>query len=333
MLTCNIYTGVLKRRRRPWPAFPLFVLWWVLFFVSCAALLFTELDYSRFPPEVLKISGAPATPTQLLQIITPATAQAVLARAARAANPNRGVKTPTALFATTPTTPTHPTPTPIRAPAPAGTAAYSDNEEDDKTMTTQHTDPLAYSSAFKESEFILKKVMKARITKKGSRTDEELLAFQTDQVIETAQLDTIQMDKIMELQASASTAELGPIKANSHMQNKRMPPTKWPAVTDILYRIILIARALRIPSDSRRAREMLQQTHEAVIQDQQRGPPFLIRFNQFFNSAGTADSEYQHYLQQPLNGTEHPKMKTSAAEYFTAQCNMFNQAGRAGAAA
>ena len=50
--------------------------------------------------------------------------------------------------------------------------------------------------------------MKARITKKGSRTDEELLAFQTDQAIETAQLDTIQMDKIMELQES--TADLGP---------------------------------------------------------------------------------------------------------------------------
>ena len=165
------------------------------------------------------------------------------------------------------------------------------------------TDPMAYDSAFKENEFILKQVMKARITKKGSRTDEELLAFQTDQVIETAQLDTIQMDKIMELQAS--TSELGPIKANSHMQNKRMPAAKWPAVTDILHRIILIARALRIPSDSRKAREMLQQTHEAVVQDQQRGPPFIIRFNQYFNISGIADSEYQHYLQQALNGTEH----------------------------
>ena len=100
----------------------------------------------------------------------------------------------------------------------------------------------------------MKQVMKARITKKGSRTDEELLAFQTDQVIETAQLDTIQlqMDKIMELQES--TAELGPIKAGSHMQNKPMSPTKWPAVHAILHRIILIARALRIPSDSRKAR-------------------------------------------------------------------------------
>ena len=73
---------------------------------------------------------------------------------------------------------------------------------------------------------------------------------------------------------------------------------------------------MRIPSDSRKAREMLQQTHEAVVQDQQRGPPFIIRFNQYFNISGIADSEYQHYLQQALNGTEHPKMKISAAEDF-----------------
>ena len=124
----------------------------------------------------------------------------------------------------------------------------------------------------------------------------------------------------MELQAS--TAELGPIKAGSYMQNKRMPPTKWPDVKDILHRIILIAWALRIPSDSRKAREMLQQTHEAVIQDQQRGPPFLIRFNQFFNISGIADSEYQHYLQQPINGTEHTKMKTSAGKDFAEESEL-----------
>ena len=86
--------------------------------------------------------------------------------------------------------------------------------------------------------------MKARITKKGSRADAEPLAFQTDQVTETAQLDTIQMDKVMELQAS--TAELGPIKAGSYMQNKRMSPAKWPDVKDILQKSILIAWALCI---------------------------------------------------------------------------------------
>ena len=286
--------------------------------MSFAALIFidyTELDHSGFPPGVLKISGAPATPTQLLNSITPATAQAVLARAAGAANPTRGVATPVALFTnTTTTTPNRPIQTTVQAPIPSGATSYSDSGEEEATMATTTADPLAYSTAFKESEFILKQVMKARITKKGLRTDDELLAFQTDQVIETVQLNTIQMNKIMELQAS--TADLGPIKAGSRMQNRRMAPTKLPAVKDILHRIMLIARALRIPSDSRRAREMLQQTHEDVIQDQQRGPPFLIRFNQFFKIAGIADSEYQHYLQKLLNGTEHTKMKTSAAEDF-----------------
>ena len=186
--------------------------------------------------------------------------------------------TPTALFTnTSTTTPNRPNSTTVQAPIPSRATAYSDSNDEEVKMITPTADPLAYSTALKESEFILKQVMKARITKKGSRTDDELLAFQTDQVIKTAQLDTIQMDKVMELQAS--TADLGPIKAGSHMQNRRMPPTKWPAVKDILHRIILIAWALRIPSDSRKAREMLQQTHEGVIQDQQRGPPFLIQFN------------------------------------------------------
>jgi hypothetical protein len=159
-----------------------------------------------------------------VQSLNPATAQAILDRAARLANRNRGA-TPTALFTSTAcaSQPNQPIPAAVSTPPHSGAGAHSDSDEEEETMATT-TDPLAYSSAFKESEFILKQVMKARITKKGSRTDEELLAFQTDQAIETAQLDTIQMDKIMELQES--TAELGPIKAGSHMQNKRMPPTK-----------------------------------------------------------------------------------------------------------
>ena len=96
--------------------------------------------------------------------------------------------------------------------------------------------------------------MKARMTKQGTRADEELLAFQTDQVVESAQLNPIQMQKNMELQSS--THDLGPIKANTHMQNKRMAAAKWSATKDILHRIIhgiiLIAQALRIPSDSRK---------------------------------------------------------------------------------
>ena len=232
--------------------------------MSFAAVIFTdctELDYSGFPPEVLKISGAPSTPNQLVHSINPATAQAILARAARAAN-RRAVQ-PTAISATNTTTPNRPTQPPGQAAIPTGATTFSDSEEEYTAMATIQGNPLAYTSAFKEREFILKQVMKARITKKGSRTDEGLLAFQTDQVIKTAQLDTIQIDKIMELQAS--TSDLGPIKTGSHMQNKRMSPTKWSAVEDILHMILLIARALRIPSDSWKAREMLQQMHEDEI--------------------------------------------------------------------
>ena len=85
---------------------------------------------------------------------------------------------------------------------------------------------------------------------------------------------------------------------------------------DILHRIILIAKVLRIPSDSRIAREKLQQVHEDIVQDDERGIPFLIRFNQYFDISGIHDTEYQHYLQQSMNGTEHPKMRISTADDF-----------------
>ena len=127
MLTFNIYTGVVQRRRQSWTAFPLFVLWWVLCFVSFAAVIFTdciELDYSGFSPEVLKISGAPTTPSQLVQSLNPATAQAILDRAARVANRNRGAA-PTALFTNTTTTPSHPTPATVSTPAHSGATAYT----------------------------------------------------------------------------------------------------------------------------------------------------------------------------------------------------------------
>jgi hypothetical protein len=156
---------------------------------------------------------------------------------------------------------------------------------------TPSDDPLAYKNAFKEGEFILRQAMKARITKQGTRTDDELLAFQTDQVVEAAQLNSIQMQKVMELQTS--THDQGPIKAGTHMQNKRMAPAKWDAVKDILHRIILITRVLRVPSDSRNAREKLQQMHEEIVQDTERGIPFLLRFNQYFDISGIHDTEYQ----------------------------------------
>ena len=49
----------------------------------------------------------------------------------------------------------------------------SDSDED--TMATQepNEDPLAYKTAFKESEFILRQAMKTRITKQGTRSEEE----------------------------------------------------------------------------------------------------------------------------------------------------------------
>ena len=95
-----------------------------------------------------------------------------------------------------------------------------------------------------------------------------------------------------------------------------MAPAKWDAVKDILHGIILIARVLRVPSDSRSAREKLQQMHEDIVQGEERGVPFLIRFNQYFDISGIHDKEYQHYVQQSMNGTEHPKMRVSAADDF-----------------
>ena len=73
---------------------------------------------------------------------------------------------------------------------------------------------------------------------------------------------------------------------------------------------------MRVPSDSRNAREKLQQMHEDIVQDAERGIPFLLRFNQYFDISGIHDTEYQHYVQQSMNGTEHPKMRVSAADDF-----------------
>ena len=74
---------------------------------------------------------------------------------------------------------------------------------------TMHEGPLSYKTAFKESEFKLRQATKAGITKQGTRTDDELLAFQTDQVVESTQLNPMQMRQVMGLQTS--THDLGPI--------------------------------------------------------------------------------------------------------------------------
>ena len=310
MLTFNKLTGVFVRRRHSFSTELLLVLWFFLYLsvnLTTSDTLFTTAfriqhdpySFSNFPEEQFTISGTPITPTQLLQSLSQATTQAVLARAARAANPNRGV----------PTQPAAPVPLPVFIPAPVSHGAptyFSDSDDETMAQQTPSDDPLAYKNAFKEGEFILRQAMKARITKQGTRTDDELLAFQTDQVVEAAQLNSIQMQKVMELQTS--THDLGPIKAGTHMQNKRMAPAKWDAVKDILHRIILITRVLRVPSDSRNAREKLKQMHEDIVQDTERGIPFLLRFNQYFDISGIHDTEYQHYVQQSMNGTEHPKM-------------------------
>ena len=79
-------------------------------------------------------------------------------------------------------------------------------------MATPQGDPLAYSAAFKESEFILKQAMKAGIAKQGARTDEELLSFQTDLV-----------------RIGGLTGQTGQIGQTGHGQNRtsyrhRVPP-------------------------------------------------------------------------------------------------------------
>jgi hypothetical protein len=94
-----------------------------------------------------------------VQSLNPTTAQAILDRAARLANRNRGAA-PTALFTNTTAAPNHPNSATAAAPALSGATAHSDSDEEETEMATTTTDPLAYSSAFKESEFILKQVMK-----------------------------------------------------------------------------------------------------------------------------------------------------------------------------
>ena len=236
MLTFNKLTGVFVRRRHSFSTEFLLVLWFLLYLIvnlPTSDTLFTtafriqhDPHSSNFPGEYFTISGTPTTPAQLLQSLSQATTQAVLARANRAANPNRGVATPTA-----PVPAPVFVPVPAPGPAPAGTY-FSDSEDEDMAQLTMHEGPLSYKSAFNESEFVLRQAMKARIAQQGTRTEEELLAFQTDLdlVVESAQLNPIQMQKFMELQTS--TRDLGPIKANTHMQNKRMAAAKWSATKD-----------------------------------------------------------------------------------------------------
>ena len=186
-------------------------------FVSC------NTDSGKFDTACFADFKISNSPSALLNSLSPATEHAILARAARVTNRNIATPAPATRRKLT-----APAPTPVGTPpgpTPATTPTGSDSEEEEFTMSQASSNPLQYSGAFKESVFVLRQAMKAKVTKKGTRTSEELLAYQTDQVIETAHLDGIQMQKIMELQTG--TGNLGPIKAVAHMRNTRMTPTKW----------------------------------------------------------------------------------------------------------
>ena len=132
MLIFNKLTGVFVRRRHSFSTEVLLVLWFLLYLIvnlPTSDTLFTpafRIEHdpysSNFPAET--ISGAPQTPQQLLQSLSQATTQAVLARAQRAANPNRGVGNSSAPA---------PVSVPVFVPAPvlAPAVAYNSDSEDD----------------------------------------------------------------------------------------------------------------------------------------------------------------------------------------------------------
>ena len=95
--------------------------------------------------------------------------------------------------------------------------------------------------------------------KKGSRTEEELLAAQTDEVMETSELTQLQIENLLDMQTAGH--DVGPIKANSYMQNVRMSARTWDNIDTILHRIIIIAWTLREDSDGDDARTKLQTLH------------------------------------------------------------------------
>ena len=110
--------------------------------------------------------------------------------------------------------------------------------------------------------------------------------------------------------------DVGPIKANSYMQNSRMSARTWDNIDIILHRIIIIAWTLREDRDGDDARTKLQTLHEDVCQDQALGPAFLARFNQYFDIANIHDSEYKYYFRRTIDGTDHTQLKTSMCDYF-----------------
>ena len=255
MLTTNIYTGALLRKRQTFTGCQLFGLWCFLYVVLEATPLIVlstdtcnlEFQCISLPSEFLTISGA-TTPQARLQALPPATAQAILDRAQRVANraaTNNTTTTPAkatpkpkpvALFGTS---------TPALPPHPIATYESSEDEENETKMATVQRNtinPRVHQGAFQEANFIIKQYTKCKTMKKGSRTEEELLAAQTDEVMETSELTQLQIEKLLDMQTAGH--DVGPIKANTYMQNARMSARTWDNVDTILHCIIIIAKTL-----------------------------------------------------------------------------------------
>ena len=173
MLTTNIYTGALLRKRQTFTGCQLFGLWFLL----CALLDVTplivlstdtcnlEFQCGLLPSEFLTISGA-TTPAGKLQALQPATAQAILPRAQRLANfsLNRAAAqagTPAATPAATAPAPQPVAPFPVVPPAPSthpiGQYESSDEEETNNEMATvprNTINPRVYQGAFNEANYI-----------------------------------------------------------------------------------------------------------------------------------------------------------------------------------
>ena len=194
-------------KKKSWPPWPncrvsqtCISIFWVAFVILLTATGSSEAyDFVSCNPDSGKFDTAcfadfkiSNSPSALLNSLNPATAQAILARAARVTSRTRATPAPAARRKLV-----TPAPTPIETPpgtTPATTPTGSDSEEEEVTMAQASSDPLQYNGAFKERDFVLKQAMKAKVTKKGTCTSEELRAYQTDQVIETAQ--RIQMQQI-----------------------------------------------------------------------------------------------------------------------------------------
>ena len=202
MLTPNIYIGALIRKRHTFTGWQLFGVWCFLYAVLEATPLIVlstdhcnlEFQCISLPSELLTVSGVTA-PAEKIQALQPGTAQAILARAQRLANFNSNLLNRTAGNpAATPAATPAPQPVALFAtaipsplPHPIVTHESSDEEETNEDMASisrNTINPRMYQGAFHEASYIIKHYTKSKTMKKGSRIDEDLLAAQTDEVME-----------------------------------------------------------------------------------------------------------------------------------------------------